>query len=89
MATVSDYMVLHGSPFKLGFGGDTVKRLPFDLPGDFVAGTKYAKPILAFLVQPSSGHVVLDVYVNPPLPSIPSGHPGPIDALTGENRTFG
>ena len=74
----ADYMVLLDGASKLG--GDP-KRFQFNLPADYVTGTKFAKPVLTCLIQPGPGTVSVEMYVNPSA-TAPAGHSGPFNVLT-------
>jgi hypothetical protein len=65
MSSLADYIVLSDSPFRLpdGLG---VNDLHFTLPGDFVAGTRVARPILAYILRYESEEGEAHVWINPP-----------------------
>ncbi|MEM9152663.1 MAG: hypothetical protein AAGB19_19695 [Cyanobacteria bacterium P01_F01_bin.3] len=52
MATLADYIVLSDASFEINASFPTTKDLNFDLNNDFITGTKLAKPILAFIINP-------------------------------------
>lgn len=65
---MTDYMVLHDGPFELDdkpLGHGDVKKLTFNLPNNFTVGTKYGKPILAYIINPRSDKVRVGIWVNP------------------------
>lgn len=73
MASMTDYMILNDGSFELSDsprGPGDVKRLDFDLPGNFTVGTFRAKPILAFLINPISDDVRVGGWVNPEGPNV-------------------
>lgn len=63
MASMTDYMVLHDGPFELKGHLDS-KSVEFTLPSDFTVGTKFGKPILAFIFNPRLDDVKLHGGIN-------------------------
>jgi hypothetical protein len=53
MASITDYQVLADDVIRLhGNPNANISLLPFELPSDFVVGTKLAKPLLSLIVEP-------------------------------------
>ena len=62
--TIADYSVLHDGPFELST--NHVKRMTFDLPGDYVKGTFRAKPLLMYRVMPQRSANWIAIINDPP-----------------------
>ena len=73
MASMTDYMVLHDGNFELSTsptGPGDVKILNFTLPADFTVGTNFGKPLVAFIINPSSDDARVGMWVNPEGPNL-------------------
>ncbi len=87
--TIADYAVLHDSPFELDSGH--VKRMTFDLPGDFVKGTLKATPLLMYRVSPKNAVTYVVAVNDPPgADNIPADRIHELDAQnnSGSLRTM-
>ena len=72
MPTLTDYLVLRDGSVELDSEFDHTAESVFSLEGDFTAGTRLAKPILAFIVKPLSANAKMNVVVG----SDPGGSEG-------------
>ena len=72
MPTLTDYLVLRDGSVELDSEFDHTAESVFSLDSDFTAGTRLAKPILAFIVKPLSANAKMSVVVG----SDPGGSEG-------------